>query len=237
MKFVFFLSKLSKRAYVLIGCGAVALVIAGTFLVAVSESSRAGVESAGIGVSSSSRDKSTQSGETTDKDSKQLPSSASPSAGKSSTKKTSSPSPSSSTSRNGNTIDGSSATVQPPSFVNPNTYYNANCNAGCAGQTFYTNSLPEAVGTGPFTYSVSGIPAGVSFDPGSRELIVNANDFWSLNACSQTQGTVWITGPFYYTASGPGGSSTLEMAMNFAMYIEDESRCRTDLWQWYPSPG
>lgn len=235
MKLLSFIAGLSKNAQIIVASSAVAVVATGGVLIAVAQPTSS--NDVGVSQEAPSSAASGTSGSMNSPSEEGKPgSSASPSTQSESKKSSSSASPSTSAGASPNTSNNNPVAVEPPTFINPTTYFNANCDVGCDGQIFYTNELPEASGTGPFSYSVSGIPAGVNFAPGSRTLVLNANSFWTLNECSQVEGTVWITGPFTYTATGPGGSTTIEMSMNFAVYKEEDSRCRSDLWQWYPPP-
>lgn len=111
-------------------------------------------------------------------------------------------------------------TVTAPVFSQSNNYVSVMCHYLCYDFVGYTEPLPTATGTGPLSYSFSGLPAGVSFDPSSHVLVLDGMAFWGQNSDVSVDGTVWITGQVGYTASGPGGSTTTMLSISFLVHSD-----------------
>lgn len=91
------------------------------------------------------------------------------------------------------------------------------------GRIYATSSLPAAQGTGPMTYSVSGLPVGAGFDADQRKIFVDTETFipanqenYTFNICYQRQ-RVNLSITVQYSASGPGGNASATVPLQFGL--------------------
>lgn len=91
------------------------------------------------------------------------------------------------------------------------------------GLLFATTALPEAQGTGPIVYSVTGLPTGAGFDSASRKIYVDGTPFFDANKvgfqdqanCPQWKVTLSLN--VQYSATGPGGTSSISVPVSFGI--------------------
>lgn len=91
------------------------------------------------------------------------------------------------------------------------------------GILYASAALPQASGTGPMSYTVSGLPLGAGFDEASRLIFIDADQFIPANqesypvAC-HTYLRVRMSVTVTYTASGPGGTTSITVPVQFGEY-------------------
>lgn len=91
------------------------------------------------------------------------------------------------------------------------------------GIVFASAALPQAHGTEPITYSVAGLPVGVGFDTGSRTIFIDSATFFpanqeTYNVTCHTFARVRMSVSVQYTATGPGGTATISVPLQFGQY-------------------
>ncbi|MDF9809623.1 hypothetical protein M2116_000567 [Aurantimicrobium minutum] len=114
-------------------------------------------------------------------------------------------SPQSSASSGASTPSQSSSQVVAPSISPLSNAYQVACYTACdylPVLIIYSEPFPEATGTGPLTYSMTGLPTGASFNAVTRKIEFDSATY--LNA----YGAQTLVLPLSYTATGPGGSMT-----------------------------
>ena len=91
------------------------------------------------------------------------------------------------------------------------------------GRIYATHALPGAQGTGPLTYSVSGLPVGAGFDADQRKVFIDTDVFipanqenYTFNLCYIKQ-RVNLATTVQYTVSGPGGQATASVPLQFGL--------------------
>ena len=91
------------------------------------------------------------------------------------------------------------------------------------GRIFAAEALPVAQGTGPLTYSVSGLPVGAGFDAGQRKIFIDTETFipanqqdYTFNVCYIRQ-RVNFASTVQYTVTGPGGQATAAVPLQFGI--------------------
>lgn len=91
------------------------------------------------------------------------------------------------------------------------------------GRIFATVALPAAQGTGPITYSVSGLPVGAGFDADQRKIFIDTETFipanqenYTFNICYPRQ-RVNLAVTVQYNASGPGGNVSASVPLQFGL--------------------
>lgn len=113
-------------------------------------------------------------------------------------------SPQSSASSGASTPSQSSSQVVAPSISPLSNAYQVACDTSCdlPGLLTYSEPFPEATGTGPLTYSMTGLPTGASFNAVTRRI-----EFHSATYIIAYGAQLWVL-PLSYTVTGPGGSMT-----------------------------
>lgn len=91
------------------------------------------------------------------------------------------------------------------------------------GRLYAAQALPGAQGTGPLTYSVSGLPVGAGFDSDQRKVFVDTETFipanqenYTFNICYIKQ-RVNLAISVQYTVTGPGGQATASVPLQFGL--------------------
>jgi len=95
-----------------------------------------------------------------------------------------------------------------------------------SGVIYASQPFPSANGTGPMSYSVAGLPTGAGFDPSSRTVFIDSAVFFPANqvaypnpnCSSQTFHRVRLSVIVQYTATGPGGSATISVPVQFGQF-------------------
>ena len=91
------------------------------------------------------------------------------------------------------------------------------------GIVYATTALPAAQGTGPISYSVTGLPTGGGFDSDARKIYIDADTFIPANAVGYTYNSCYprqkvsMTVTVQYLATGPGGQATASVPLNFGV--------------------
>ena len=91
------------------------------------------------------------------------------------------------------------------------------------GILFASAAFPQANGTEPITYSVEGLPVGVGFDTDSRTIFIDSATFFpanqeTYNVACHTFARVRMSVSVQYTATGPGGTATISVPLQFGQY-------------------
>lgn len=95
-----------------------------------------------------------------------------------------------------------------------------------SGVIYASQPFPLANGTGPMSYSVAGLPSGAGFDSSSRTVFIDSAVFFPANqeaypdpSCpSTTFHRVRLSATVQYTATGPGGSATISIPLQFGQF-------------------
>lgn len=91
------------------------------------------------------------------------------------------------------------------------------------GIVYAAAALPAAQGTGPISYSVTGLPTGAGFDADARKIYIDADTFIPANAVGYTYNSCYprqkvsMTVTVQYLATGPGGQATASVPLNFGV--------------------
>lgn len=95
-----------------------------------------------------------------------------------------------------------------------------------SGVIYASQPFPLANGTGPISYSVAGLPSGAGFDSGSRTVFIDSAVFFPANQVAYPNPScpssifyrVRLSTTVQYTATGPGGSATISVPIQFGQF-------------------
>lgn len=94
-----------------------------------------------------------------------------------------------------------------------------------SGIIYASHSFPLANGTGPISYSVAGLPTGTGFDSSSRTVFIDSAIFFPAHeeiygptGCPTLYHRVRLAVNVQYTATGPGGSATISVPVQFGQF-------------------